>query len=116
MATIVVMDDDDVVRGVLVRVLKMHGYTVLAFPDARPALDTVDFGEVDLVITDLSMPMPGDVAVEELRGRGIKVPVIVVSGHIPDHTAQHLVFVGVQKILNKPFNLLELLDIVQSLV
>ena len=66
MATIVVMDDDDFVRGVLVRVLKMHGYTVLAFPDARPALDTVDF--------------------------------------------------GVQKILNKPFNPLELLDIVQSLV
>ncbi len=36
MATIVVMDDDDVVRDVLVRVLKMRRYTVLPFSDAQP--------------------------------------------------------------------------------
>lgn len=116
MATIVVLEDDEIIRDLIVRILERHGYTVLPFIDARPALDGVDFDAVDLVITDLSMRTPGDVAVQELRARGIVIPVIVVSGHVPEDTAQYLVSLGIHTILRKPFKLLELLNIVRSLV
>ena len=60
MAKIVVMDDEASVRGVLQRALQMDRHEVLAFEDATLALEEVDFNEIDLVITDLVMPTPGD--------------------------------------------------------
>ena len=60
MAKIVVMDDEASVRGVLQRALQMDRHEVRAFEDATLALEEVDFNEIDLVITDLVMPTPGD--------------------------------------------------------
>ncbi|MBB31084.1 MAG: hypothetical protein CME25_19515 [Gemmatimonadetes bacterium] len=60
MAKILVMDDEASVGGVLQRALQMDRHEVLAFEDATLALEEVDFNEIDLVITDLVMPTPGD--------------------------------------------------------
>jgi len=79
MATILVLDDDFNIRMLMARVLKMKGHDVLVFEDARPALESVDFDGVDLVITDYNMPMRGDEAIREIQAKGYDLPVIVIS-------------------------------------
>jgi CheY-like chemotaxis protein len=103
MATVVVMDDDDFVRKFVCRLLQISGHQVLAFPDAAPALNEVDFNHVDLVITDLQMPTPGVVAIKTIRERGFDVPIVVISGHIQPSEADEYIALGAQSLLTKPF-------------
>jgi DNA-binding response OmpR family regulator len=116
MPTVIVMEDDDVVRGLIVQVLQMDGYEVQAFPDAGPALESADFSRADLVITDLAMPTSGEEAIRRLRKRGIQVPILVVSGHIDEDKAGYLKQLGAQEVVRKPFKLLEFLEAVRSLI
>ena len=116
MATIVVMEDDNLVRNFVTRLLQMQGYNVLAFEDAQPALDTVDFSQVDLMVTDLSMPTSGEEAIRIIRNRNIQIPIIVITGNITGEKALYLKTLGVQEIVRKPFDLNEFLAVVQRLI
>jgi DNA-binding response OmpR family regulator len=116
MATILVVDDDRVIRDLLTMILKTKNYDVLEFEDARPALDEVDFSETDLIITDFQMPTPGDEFVRELKDRGIEVPVMVLSAALDQDEVAVLESLGVQTIMKKPFTIVELLQAVEELV
>jgi CheY-like chemotaxis protein len=61
MARIVVMDDLDDMRLLFEDLLGSWGHEVISFDDGAPALAEVDFSDVDLVVTDLKMPTPGQV-------------------------------------------------------
>ena len=115
MAIILVVDDDRPARNTLVRILELNGHTVLPFEDGRPALDEVDFSAVDLIISDFQMPMPGDEFVKELKRRSIDVPVIILSGALDQDNTYTLSSLGVQRIMGKPFNLVEFLEVVEEL-
>ncbi len=114
MATIVVIDDELSVRDVIARILRLNGHEVLAFEDGAPALAEADFDTVDLVVTDLRMPTPGDRVIETLQKQGIEVPVIVLSGCLDSTQVRNLTAMKVKEILEKPFELSELLDSVQK--
>ena len=105
MATVVVLDDDDFVRRFVCRLLQMFGHHVLPFPDAKPALNEVDFSEVDLVITDLQMPTSGEVLIKTIRERGFDVPIVVMSGHVDPEKVDYYIGLGAQSILLKPFTI-----------
>ncbi|MGH7312775.1 MAG: response regulator, partial [Candidatus Rokuibacteriota bacterium] len=55
-ATILVADDDPGLRESLERTLSRDGYRVVAASDGRAALERLQAGGVDLVLTDLKMP------------------------------------------------------------
>ena len=116
MPKIVVTDDDEIVRTTLVRGLQRAGYDVLAFPDAAPALDEVNFKEVDLVITDLQMPLLGEQFILMLREMNIRVPVIVITAYLSEDRARYLQDLGVHQILEKPFRLSELLETLKEML
>ena len=113
---ILVVEDDDEVRGLLDRLLRSEGYRVLAYPDAGPALDEVDFDQVELVLTDLQMPTPGDWFILELRRTGVDVPVLVLTGDGPQGRACILETLGVGRIMTKPFQVDELIDAVTQML
>ena len=115
MATILVMDDDATVRNLIKRMLEMHTYEVLDFEDAGIALETVNFDAVDLVITDLMMPTPGDQAIQTLRSRGIRVPILVLSGCcLGKDGIDRLKSLGANHCLEKPFRMTELMHTVEN--
>ena len=116
MATIVVMDEDESIRSALARFLQNEGYEVLAFNDAQPALETVDFEQMDLVVTDLQMPTPGEDAIRAIRSRGIQIPIVVISGLIDNKKVKELMALGAQKILKKPLDILKFLEVIRTLV
>ena len=55
-ATLLVADDDPAVRESLDRVLTREGYTVVLAPDGQAALERLQTGGIDLVLSDLKMP------------------------------------------------------------
>lgn len=116
MAKIVVVEDEKSICDVVVLFLEYAGHRVQAFEDARPALETVDFFQTDLVVTDLEMPTSGEELIQTLRRRGIQTPVLVMSGHLDEARKRHLESLGAQETIDKPFGLPHFLDRVKALI
>ncbi|HEY8584206.1 MAG TPA: ATP-binding protein [Capillimicrobium sp.] len=78
--TVLVVEDEEALRTLVVRVLTGHGYAVVAAADAREALAVAE--RPDLLLTDVVMPgMPGNELAEELRRRWPGLPVLLMSGY-----------------------------------
>ena len=73
------------------------------------------FDAIDLVITDLNMPMRGDTAVQVLRARGLTMPVILMSGDLRGDDIRRLRGT-VDFFMQKPFAIEEMLRVVGELL
>src|SRR5690242_16302334 len=79
---ILVVDDDDALRVVLVGLLKQAGYAARAAASGERALEEVARGPVDLVVTDVRMPGMDGIQLLATHGKQIPdLPVIVISAH-----------------------------------
>jgi signal transduction histidine kinase len=104
-ATILVVDDEDSVRTVVTRTLQAQGYTVLSARNGSEALDYLEEvgGAVDLVITDMVMPiMGGRRLTEELGERYPSLRVVWMSGHTSERDFRLNEHEGHPTFLNKP--------------
>jgi signal transduction histidine kinase/ActR/RegA family two-component response regulator len=84
--SLLVVDDEDLVREIIGEALTAEGYAVRTAASGREGLDFLD-GEaaVDLVISDLSMPgMDGLTFVKEAQRRRAKLPAIILTGFASD--------------------------------
>ncbi len=99
--TILVVDDEDLVREVLCHMIEDLGYRAVGAGGGGEALELVDHaGEIDAAIVDLTMPrMNGRAVVEGLRARRPTLPVILTSGFDRDRASAD----GVAGFLRKPF-------------
>jgi len=85
--TILLVEDDDGVRGVLKRVLELEGYKVLEAEDADAAMAVARTNPfpIDLLITDMRMPrMNGLKLAAKMRQRFPKLETILISGYFGD--------------------------------
>ena len=117
--TILLVEDEDMVREPAMRILEQKGYSVCIAHDGSEALDCLTQGDydIDIVLTDYSMPgLSGrDLAVELLDKRP-DLPVIVYSGHIGEDLENELLDLGVRAVLQKPLNWNDLLSLIAALV
>jgi CheY-like chemotaxis protein len=82
-ARILVVDDDDILRGVHEAVLSLAGYGTNSAADGEEALAILATGDFDLVLTDCNMPrMDGLGLVRAIRAAGNQIPVMMVSGSL----------------------------------
>jgi CheY-like chemotaxis protein len=117
-ATILVVDDDDATRGVIVRRLERSGYKVIQARGGEPALRRYHEAPVDLVLTDILMPdIDGLELIAALRRDFPTARVVSMSGaasvDVNDvlDEAQRL---GVRGRLLKPFTSAQLINVVRS--
>jgi two-component system, cell cycle sensor histidine kinase and response regulator CckA len=85
--TILVAQDDPIVRALLARVLRGKGYTVLEAADAAEAARLVGryAGPIDLLLADLAMPeLAGRAVVRALRRARPRMGFLLLSGHPPE--------------------------------
>lgn len=108
--TILVVDDEALVRDVASRMLKRLGYRVLTAADGRSAIDLYGerVGDIDAVILDLSMPgMDGEQCLKRLVEIDPGVRVLISSGHnlddLDDGVSQTICGV-----IQKPYRIREL--------
>ena len=104
---ILVVDDEPGVREVMTQVLRMDGHSVSEAGDGAEALELFSHDPFDLVITDYEMPrMKGDELVDRVRRLIPRQRIIMVSGSWPMLAESPR---NVDRCLNKPFQLKELL-------
>lgn len=81
--TILVIDDEEVVRTTVQRMLESFGHTVLAAEDGPTGLEIIDARgqEIDMVLLDLSMPrMSGAEVYRQIQQRDHSPPVMILTG------------------------------------
>ncbi|CAN2040102.1 phosphoserine phosphatase RsbU/P [Candidatus Magnetomoraceae bacterium gMMP-15] len=80
---ILIAEDNNVMRQILVNLLQYKGYTVQSAKNGREALDKyIRDSSIQLILTDMEMPeMSGIELIRELRANKINVPIIVLSGN-----------------------------------
>jgi CheY-like chemotaxis protein len=115
--TLLVVDDDPLVRDVESQVLRLQGYTVLEAEGAAKALRLArEAAAIHLLITDFSMPeVDGLELTRRFRAVHPKTPVLMVTGSLPlvQHRADDL---DRFEFLAKPFQFNELLHKVRTLL
>ncbi|MDA0336956.1 MAG: response regulator [bacterium] len=114
---ILVVDDDDSVRSMILRVIEHQGYTGFAAEDAGRALQILDQQEIDLVLLDLHMPGPadGEDLLFLLRDRSDEVPIIIVSGWVDDEATINQPDC-VHAVLKKPVRIDELAETIRQVL
>lgn len=106
---VLVVDDDDLVRGAVVRMIRADGRTVLAASSAEEALRIAGSEELDVVISDLRMPgIDGLMLLTKLRENNLDLPVIFLTGSPSIETAASAVAQGAFRYLLKPIDRAEL--------
>jgi DNA-binding NtrC family response regulator len=114
-ATILVVDDDRSVLGIIEQALRMAGYRVLAADCGRNAIELYqNAGEpIHLLLTDVIMPdLTGPVVAERLRRHQPDLQVLFISGFHDADMVQRFVTAKGFTLLPKPFTIDALLRVV----
>jgi PAS domain S-box-containing protein len=117
--TILVADDEKIVRTMIRTVLEKNGFEVLMADDGKEAVDifTERDGDCDAVILDLSMPrMNGREALEELKKIDPHVQVILASGFNEYDAVTGADDPAISKFIQKPYRLDDLINAVRTAV
>jgi PAS domain S-box-containing protein len=105
-ASVLVVDDEEMVRNVVVRMLSARGYRVTAVCNGREAVDAYRArpGGFDLVIIDMLMPeMDGRACFHALRQADPGVRAILCTGWGSEETIQDLLEAGMRGLVRKPY-------------
>ncbi|MBD3391581.1 MAG: response regulator, partial [Chitinivibrionales bacterium] len=111
--TILVVDDEEMVRTILTQLLRELGYAVATCGNGGEAIEYYrrHGTNVDLVILDMNMPvMSGAECLAELRKLNPGVKVIIATGYSFQSKTQKILATGVSGFVKKPFKLADLSD------
>jgi PAS domain S-box-containing protein len=117
--TILLADDEDVVRMVSRSMLERAGFTVMTAANGEEAVHLFESarGSILCVILDLTMPvMGGEEAFNHIRALSRDVPVIVSSGYDEHDIAPRFAGLGLSGFIQKPYTGSRLMDVVQSAI
>jgi two-component system cell cycle sensor histidine kinase/response regulator CckA len=117
--TILLVEDEEGLRGLNARGLTSRGYTVLEAGNGVEAIEVIESrgGDVDLVVSDVVMPeMDGPTLAKELRTRNPNLKIIFVSGYAEDAFDKNMPDgeLGKYNFLAKPFTLKQLVAAVKD--
>ncbi len=114
MYTVLLADDEKVIREGCSRLLRAEGYKVLTAVNGREALDLIAAERIDVVLCDLVMPVMGAFEVlEGIMASRPELPLIVITGHGTVATAVEAMKKGAYDFITKPFRSDHLTLIVQ---
>ncbi|RKH68521.1 response regulator [Corallococcus llansteffanensis] len=122
---ILVAEDDDAMRALLVRTLRRAGYVVVEVEDGFELGDYLammrgqggTLAPLDLIVSDVRMPgRTGLEALERLRDQGVSCPVLLLSAFADEETHAEALRLGARQLLDKPVDLDVLKEAVREAV
>lgn len=112
--SVLVVDDDPLVRDLLVQFLSLRGYRALGVKDGHDALRMVEDMPPDLILLDMVMPgMAGIEVLQALREKEYPGGVIIMTGSHNEELLEDAWALGPQEVLVKPIDLERLLTAIQ---
>ena len=115
--TILLVEDDEIMRSLTRQLLEEHGYTVIEADDGKSALERVEShpGPIDLLLTDVVMRrMSGPELVERLSVSRPNLKVVFMSGYTGELIAEREVLKRGITLLEKPFSRTALLNTIHT--
>jgi CheY-like chemotaxis protein len=118
-ARVLVVEDDHVIRELLVVNLKMEGHETVTAVDGGEALAAVEARAPDVILLDMMMPgIDGWEVAGRLKGddRTRGIPIVALSARAMQADIERGTALGVDRYVTKPFDPIELMQLVEQLV
>jgi CheY-like chemotaxis protein len=114
---VLLVDDEETIRGVGKEMLQEFGFTVITADDGREAVEIFKTRpDITMVILDLTMPhMDGEECFRELRKLNPNIKVIMSSGFNEQEVTQKFVGKGLAGFIQKPYRLSVLREVIQKI-
>jgi diguanylate cyclase (GGDEF)-like protein len=105
---VLLVDDQESMRSLMVALLAQKGHQCETAMNGLEALDKISKTEFDAVITDIVMPeMDGISLTKELSKRLQSLPVMIITGHAEEYSAETAMASGAREFIKKPFSTTE---------
>jgi CheY-like chemotaxis protein len=117
--TILIIENEVSNRILIERVLSTRGYRCVSASNGQEALGILDYEHVDLILTDLSMPvLDGYRTTQLIRARPAtaSVPIVAVTAYALNDENEAAMQIGCNEYLTKPFKPRQLLEVVDRLL
>jgi len=112
---IIVCEDEKFIRWALAEHLRSSGYEVEEAENGIECLQLVEKKVPDLILLDLRMPkMDGTATLKNLRAKGLKMPVFILSGFGATGTSSEATELGAQGFIAKPYHLSEISQLLEA--
>jgi len=116
MPTILIVDDDDAIRGMLYDLLS-EKYECNTASMAEEALQYIEVENYDAILTDIAMPgLTGVELLKRVHENHSTTPVILISGKGSEQDPRALIDMGAFAYITKPFNLDEIEEVVERAI
>jgi CheY-like chemotaxis protein len=115
---ILVVEDDEKSRRLLLDVLAYHGYDVLAVESGEEGLVAIRDTRLDAALLDIQLPgISGFDVLARLRasGEASHLPIVAVTASVMDHDRKKILAAGFDAYVAKPVNIRELLQTLENL-
>ena len=114
---VMIVDDEEIIRGLLAQILIGEGYEVVTASGGREAIEVLARERFDAVITDMLMPDVNGIEVVRAAKRiDPRYPVMVMTGYPSAQAAEDLRSLGVSDYVAKPFDVDQIIADVAKLV
>ncbi len=115
-ASILLVDDDQVLRNTLAIILQQHSYEVTTATSVPEALKLISAGSYDVLLSDLHMPGKGDglTVVSAMRHANPKAVTILLSAFPEMDAAAQAILLQTDQILVKPMNIPALIEAIEQ--
>ena len=104
--SILVVDDEELIRNLVVTFLSRLGHSCFTAIDGTDALNKMKENKIDVVITDVKMPnMDGMMLISEISKQYPECPVMVMTAFDEEYSAGTAISLGAREFIKKPFSL-----------
>ena len=107
-ASVLVVDDEPILRDILTRIVERAGYSVASAVDGLDALEKLKGAKFDFVISDVKMPnMDGMKLLGEIKSSYPETSVILITGKMAEFRLEDALEAGADHFIIKPFKNVE---------
>ncbi|EPG75991.1 response regulator receiver domain protein [Leptospira fainei serovar Hurstbridge str. BUT 6] len=116
-AKILAVDDSATMRSLVQQTLGLGGYEVILAVNGREGMEKLDLEPVDLVITDINMPvMDGISFIKEVRKKNQTIPILTLTTESEEDIKRQGAEAGANGWIIKPFRPVQFLDIIKQVL
>jgi two-component system C4-dicarboxylate transport response regulator DctD len=113
---ILLVDDNARFRSLIEEIIEGddEGFSVSVSGDGVSALESLEFKQFDILITDINMPrMDGITLFHKVRALYPQLPVVFISGFVQNSLSDRLLSEGAFHVFNKPFDLILFIGVIK---